>query len=74
MADLIGQDTSKPLQESDIREQELKWPAFFEVTRRIGEMHESILHSSQVRYCIIRNSVNLMRIFRRLSMSSLQMI
>lgn len=40
---------SRIYEDFEIREQELRWPAFFEVARRIGEVHESVLKSSQVR-------------------------
>lgn len=35
-------------EESEIREQRLKWPAYFEITRRLGQVHGDILLSSQV--------------------------
>lgn len=35
------------LEESEIHEQRVKWPAYFEITRQFGEVHEDVLLSSQ---------------------------
>jgi hypothetical protein len=40
--------TLKLLEGSEIREQQLKWPTYFEITQRLGQVHEEILLSSQV--------------------------
>ncbi|KAF5356753.1 hypothetical protein D9756_006516 [Leucocoprinus leucothites] len=48
MEDLIeDQNRSEILNEQVLREQKLRFPAFFEVTKRLGEVHESLLQSSQ---------------------------
>ncbi|KAJ3554330.1 hypothetical protein NP233_g12444 [Leucocoprinus birnbaumii] len=48
MEDLIqDQNSIKVVNDQDLLEQKRKFPAFFEVTRRLGEVHESLLQSSQ---------------------------
>lgn len=65
-------DSLPILEDSDFHEQELRWPAFFEVTRRIEEVHEDILQSSQVcfklqDYCrLILYSRQLLKPFMRM--------
>ncbi len=52
------------LEESDLREQESRWPAFFEVSRRIEGVHETIIQSSQVCFNLLHDHCQFTREFK----------